>query len=306
MAKDAAVTQMDRNDLRVCAVIVAFHPDSEFETRLLALASQVGGLIVVDNTPASERRRHIVVSARFDGHALVIESEDNLGVAAALNQGLNQALQWGYEWLLTMDQDSRCHFDMVNTLLSVEAACLTKPAVIGGNYQDTRNNRPKVEVGRAGEYLDQKTVITSGCLVKAHFAMAIGGFREDYFIDQLDHEFCLRVRANGGRVVISRRPVMLHSVGEAGGVRLPIVGELPSHSPLRKYYIARNSLVTIIDYWGKEPSWCVRRAVRLVLGLCLMSTLEQQRIVKVRAFFAGIVDALTRQMGPCRRKLFET
>jgi rhamnosyltransferase len=154
--------------------------------------------------------------------------------------------------------------------------------------------------GASGEYLDQKTVITSGTLVDAPFARSIGGLREDYFIDQLDHEFCLRARAHGGRVVISREPLMEHSVGEAGGAWLPWVGPLPKHSPVRKYYVARNSLVTIARYWRTEPDWCLRRATRLLVGLPLMAVLERQRIAKVRAFFAGITDALRGRMGPCR------
>ncbi len=295
------MTGLQTNRATVCAVIVAFHPDSEFETRLLALVPQVGALVVVDNTPATDRQRHIIVPAVADGHVLVIENENNLGVATALNQGLNQALQWGCEWLLTMDQDSHCYSDMVHTLLRVEAACLPKPAVIGGNYLDTRNNKPKVKVGNDGDFLDQKTVITSGCLVDARFAKGIGGFRDDYFIDQLDHEFCLRSRAHGGRVVISCKPVMMHSVGEVGGVWLPLLGHLPNHSPLRKYYVARNSLVTISTYWRIDPEWCLRRLIRLLSGFLLMVTLEQQRPPKVRAFVGGVADGWRRYMGPCRR-----
>ena len=190
---------------------------------------------------------------------------------------------------------------MVRTLLHVHAACVPPAVVIGGNYLDTRNSKTKVSVGADGEFLDQKTVITSGCLVDACFAQTIGGFRDDYFIDQLDHEFCLRARTHGGKVVISRKPVMTHSVGEMGGAWLPLLGELPNHAPLRKYYVARNSLLTIAAYWRREPDWCLRRALRLIGGMFLMVTLEGQRGVKVRAFAAGIADALAGRMGPCRR-----
>ena len=230
---------------KVCAVVVAFHPDDEFESRLIDVLPQISALVVVDNTPAEVRRHSIVMPVEGNKPVCLIENTDNLGVAAALNQGLKQALEWNCGWLLTLDQDSHCYPDMVRTLLHVHAACVPPPVVIGGNYLDTRNDKTKVSAGADGEFLDQKTVITSGCLVDARFAQRIGGFREDYFIDQLDHEFCLRARSHGGKVVISRKPVMTHSVGEAGGAWLPLLGYLPNHSPLRKYYVARNSLVTI-------------------------------------------------------------
>lgn len=285
---------------KICAVVVAFHPDGEFESRLIDVLLQISALVVVDNTPAGVRQHTIAMPAEGDKPACLIENTDNLGVAAALNQGLKQALEWNCGWLLTLDQDSHCYPDMVRTLLHVHAACVPPPVVIGGNYLDTRNDKTIVPNGADGEFLDQKTVITSGCLVDARFAEAIGGFREDYFIDQLDHEFCLRVRACSGRIVISRKPVMAHSVGEAGGAWLPLLGHLPNHSPLRKYYVARNSVATITNYWRTEPAWCLRRMIRLFLGLLLMATLEQQRLTKLLAFSAGITDAIRHRMGPCR------
>lgn len=287
-------------ETKVGAVIVAYHPDAEFKTRLMDLLPQVSLLVVVDNTPAEAGRHSIELPPEIGRSILLIENHENLGVGKALNQGLNKALDCGCDWLLTLDQDSHCYPDMVDTLLGVKAACTSPPTVIGGNYLDTRNGKTKVPVGAEGEFLNQKTVITSGCLVDARFAQSIGGFREDYFIDQLDHEFCLRVRAHGGRVVISRRLVMEHSVGEIGGAWLPLLGRLPNHSALRKYYVARNSLATIADYWRSEPNWCLRRAIRLALGLLLMALLERQRLAKVRSFLAGVADAMRGRMGPCR------
>ncbi len=174
--------------------------------------------------------------------------------------------------------------------------------VIGSNYLDLRNNRSKVSVGKTDEFLEQKTVITSGSLIDIRLAIAIGGFREDYFIDQVDHEFCLRARRNGNKVVISRKVVMNHSVGNAGGVRLPFLGVMPNHPPLRKYYIARNSTVTILSYWRNDPQWCLRRMTRLLLGFGFMSVMEKQRLRKIHAFMFGILDGLRKRMGPCRRK----
>ncbi len=167
-------------------------------------------------------------------------------------------------------------------------------------------HRAKVPAGADGEFLEQRTVITSGSLIDAVFARAIGGFREDYFIDQLDHEFCLRARSCGGWVVITRKPVMEHSVGEAGGAWIPFLGRLPNHPPLRKYYIARNSVVTIAEYWRREPDWCLRRLVRLLMGALSMLFLEKHGYSKIRAFACGVADGLRGSMGSCRRKwLFE-
>ena len=286
----------------VCAIVVAYYPDEKFDERVQTLLPQVAQVVVVDNTPDESRNIRIKKDFQNSAKLHVIENPNNLGIAAALNQGLEYAKNNGFMWILTLDQDTQCFPDMVETLLNVSKTCKPTPLVIGGNYLDPRSRRTKVPDGEAAAFLEQKTVITSGSLVDTGLATAIGGFRADYFIDQVDHEFCLRARARGHRVIISCKPVMTHSVGSPGGARLPFLGVLPNHSPVRKYYIARNTVVTIADYWRQEPVWCLRRLTRLLLGLGEMALLEKDRFSKVRAFAGGVMDGVGRRMGPCQRK----
>lgn len=286
--------------MNVCAVVVTYFPDEGFEARLQTILPQVAKLVIVDNTPGTITLSPDLI-AMWGERLHCIANHANRGVAAALNQGLEYALRQDYPWVLTLDQDTQCYPSMVTILGGVYVNCSPRPAVIGSNYLDPRNHKPKVPT-QGNDCLEQKTVITSGSLVNAKIAHLIGGFREDYFIDQVDHEFCLRLRTQGCRVVISREPTMAHSVGRPGGVAVPLLGILPNHPPLRKYYIARNTVVTISAYWRQEPEWCLRRFVRLILGLGHMAVLEENRLAKVRAFSAGIADGISHRLGPCQRK----
>lgn len=282
---------------KVCAVVVAHYPDAAFESRLASIVGQVTTLVIVDNTP-DELTLSSAFKKNWGNTVHLIANHANKGIAFALNQGLKFAADARYEWLLTLDQDTQCLPDMVETLLAVAAACPFKPMVIGSNYYDPQNSRTKVPIGDTPSFLEQKTTITSGSLVDVTRAVAIGGFKDDYFIDQVDHEFCLRARAHGYRVVIGRKPTMNHSVGLSGGARLPLLGVLPNHPPVRKYYIARNTLVTVARYWHAEPLWCLKRIIKLLLGGLEMVTLETQKCNKAAAFVDGFVDALRGRMGP--------
>lgn len=301
-ARGESVNAPKPTPANVCAVVVAYCPDDGFEARLQTILPQVALLVVVDNTPEA-----ITLSSEFRatwGERLhCIANHANRGIAAALNQGLEFAGKRAYSWLLTLDQDTQCYPDMLHVLGNAYADCFPPPAVIGSNYFDPQNHRLKVKAKRHQAWLVQKTVITSGCLVDVAVALGLHGFREDYFIDQVDHEFCLRLRAHGHRIVISSKPAMEHSVGRPGGARLPFIGVLPNHQPVRKYYIARNTVVTVARYWQREPSWCLRRMVRLFLGLAEMALLEDQRLSKVRAFVWGVWDGANQRMGPCQRPL---
>lgn len=254
----------------ICAVVVAYYPDLAFESRLARLLPQVACLVVVDNTPEPITLSEELRSEWPDGRLHCISNAENRGIAAALNQGLAYALAEGYAWLLTLDQDTTCYPDMVIALGDAYAACPLAPAIVGSNYFDPSNQRCRVPPNEGEPWLEQKTVITSGSLVNSSVASALHGLRGDYFIDQVDHEFCLRARAHGYSVVITRKPVMEHSVGESGGMRLPVLGRIPKHSPLRRYYVVRNSLWTIREYASREPVWCMKRLVRLMAG-CLLT-----------------------------------
>ena len=165
---------------RVCGVVVAYFPDQEFGSRLENILPQVDTLVVVDNTPSGGCAPLLDSLKGYPTPLQLIDNQKNLGIATALNQGLAYAVSMNCTWILTLDQDTKCFPEMVRTLLQVHEACEPKPAIIGGNYLDLHNNQFAVPVGKAGEYLERKTVITSGSLVDVTVASVVGGFREDH------------------------------------------------------------------------------------------------------------------------------
>lgn len=293
---------MATQDHRICAVVTAYFPDLGFEQRIASVLPQVDVLVVVDNTPGGACKNRLRPLSIQTHRLTVIEMGDNKGIAAALNKGLEFAITSGCNLMISLDQDTHCYPDLVSTLISARAEVAPYIAVIGGNYFDARNGKFKIPEQGHQNWLKQKTVITSGCLINTAVAAKVGGFREDYFIDQVDHEFCLRLRSNGYGIAITRQPIMAHSVGEANGPRLPLLGTLPGQSPVRKYYVARNSLVTVAAYLRTDPLWCVIRFCRLVMGLLLTLMFEKNGSIKARAFLLGCLDAARYRMGPCRWK----
>lgn len=53
----------------------------------------------------------------------------------------------------------------------------------------------------------------SGSLLRLAAFEQLGDFRDDFFIDQVDNEFCLCARRNGLRVVQRRDTILLHRMG---------------------------------------------------------------------------------------------
>lgn len=289
----------------VFGVVVTYNPDHRLAAHLRALRAQVGALLVVDNASANAS---IVETTALEADCSVVLNTSNLGVAEALNQGAQAALERGAEWLATFDQDSQVPANAVGRLLAV---CATLPwredvAVLAMSHSDRGTGR---DYHRGGEILEQgngwrevRTTITSGSLVRVSAFRRIGPFDSRLFIDSVDLDYCLRCRQLGWRVVESLEVTLLHSMGDSK--RHIVLGReitLTRHSPLRRYYITRNQLEMCRRYILFDPRWVLGALWDLVATSLTVLTFEDDRVVKLRAMIAGACDFARRRFGPRRR-----
>ncbi|MCR4303660.1 MAG: glycosyltransferase family 2 protein [Gallionella sp.] len=279
-----------------CAIIVTCHPDDGFAGRLERVKSQFPLVIIVDN---GSRPAAMLRNLDRPPHIHLIENQVNLGLAAALNQGVNLAMLEGYEWVVTLDQDTILAESMLATLLDVYRKSGGGNVMIGSNYRETNRKRNFIRCADAEtSFRKRKTLITSGTLAPLSLFKTIGLFREDYFIDSVDHEFSLRARAHGCRILISCRPVMEHSIG-AHAEKASRLRQFMSfnHSPARKYYIARNVIATVKSYFLQEPVWSMRQGWRLLSDFASILLFEDEKLKKSTAFMVGLAHGISGRMG---------
>lgn len=298
MASEAATAQTVKraSKVDVCAVVVTYHPDPGFPDRLARIRPQVGRVVVVDNGSSPPAREMLRNAAGPDVDLIL--NDINLGVATALNQGVGHARDRSYRWTLTLDQDSVVEPFLVEALLEAYDAFPARDlvAVVGSNYFDEKRGKTfKRESPAFPPYLEQTTVITSGSLISVDAYGRIGPFRDDFFIDHVDDEYCLRAQAMGCKVILCRRPVIRHSIGGAVGKR--ILGRTvwsSNHSTVRRYYMARNFLWVARKYFSYRPGWVALHAFRHAGFLLLMVLLEKERWGKIESSARGIRDGLRR------------
>jgi rhamnosyltransferase len=300
---------MNRND--VCAIVVTYHPDGEFPERVGRIAPQVGALVVVDNGSDAAQVRMLRELTANPLMTLVLNSE-NLGVARALNIGIERAEALGYLWVLLLDQDSCVTADLLEALFAVYASYPHKEqlAVIGSGFSDV--NRPSRQAGTgsldrappderdAHPWAEVESVITSGSLIPLAAHAKVGPFREEFFIDYVDSDYCFRARTKGFRVIKARQSLMSHAIGAASEHSVLWMNKwTTNHSPDRRYYIARNDTVMLREYghyafglWAlKSFSRCFRLCKRILLY-------EQMKTSKVIAVIQGWWDGIRGHMGP--------
>jgi rhamnosyltransferase len=287
---------------QVCAVLVTFHPDSGFPARLNRIVPQVGATVIVDNGSSEAGSKML---RELSAGPSVIFNSANLGIARALNIGVERALADGYSWALLLDQDTEVDEDMVDRLLAIHASGLgERVAVIGSRFRDTTGlsiDTRRLDA-RSEHWEEVESVITSGSLLSLRAYAAIGPFRDEFFIDYVDTEYCFRARAAGYRVIETLRPLMSHTLGAPTSHKLLWARQwTTNHSPDRRYYIARNNTVLLREYGtsGRGP-WQWKSIVRCFRLCKRIAYFEQDKIRKILAVGQGWWDGVRGKMGPRR------
>ena len=280
-----------------CAIIVAYCPDAHFPDRLEKVVAQFSLTIIVDNASSDPSAKMLRILSATP-NVVLLTNTSNLGIAAALNQGLMLALERDFEWGLTLDQDTLVYPDLRDTLSTIYVNNDMGDIIAGGNYWNVHRRKNFISCSPGKAAVERTTLITSGTLLSIALVKRIGGFREDYFIDSVDHEFCLRARAHGCRILMCCKPVMSQSIGVAKEQNGWISGLASfNHSPFRKYFIARNATATIKSYFFREPAWAVRQVCRLVFDFASILLLEHDKGKKVQAFLVGLAHGVIGKMG---------
>jgi len=231
-----------------------------------------------------------------------VQSGGNAGLAAALNTGLTRSRERGFAWCLLIDQDTVVDEELLAGLAEAYTAYPLKDKIglLVPNYRSPGGARLAYYQGAVCQTV--ATAITSGSLVPLSVVKRLGGMREPFFIEGIDIEFSLRVRAAGLHVVATGRPLMTHGAGATEERRLfgrtVLVGH---HPPWRCFLQYRNLTWTLLRYGQIDLAWTRQTLFAMLKRICLVCLFERQRCAKLwamlRGTLVGIGQALQRNEG---------
>lgn len=280
---------------KVAAIIISYNPDNNLLDSINLLINQVEKIIIVDNGSESQKKKNINLIKDIDNKKIeVIFNEENLGIATALNIGVKEALNQGYNWILTMDQDSKASSNMVEKMFEVYSTIDESerkdilsifPNFVDERIQSIEENSEM----NAYEYVDAD--ITSGNLLRAEVFDKVGFFDDSLFIDLVDTDFCMRLNEKNIKMIKVRDAILYHSLGESQSVK-SIFGKFntSNHSALRRYYMTRNRFYTWEKYkdlnsftLNRDKKLFKKEFIKIILG-------EKDKINKIKMVFKGYKD----------------
>jgi rhamnosyltransferase len=283
----------------VCAVVVTYHPDQDFPRRVDAILPQVGHVVIVDNG-SNPQAVALIEAFSQNLRATVVRNTVNQGLAKALNQGIAKASELGFTWVFTLDHDTLVTSDCIEKVVSTlsQYPNLREVGIVGCNYENRTTGELCRQPRLQKPWDEVRTVITSGSLMPVSLFHEIGPVRESFFIDGLDFEYCLRARGRGYRVLFSLPVGMIHNEGEKTRHKLLFWKFVThNHSPLRRYYIFRNGVRLIQEYWLKESKWVLGEIRNLLKEFIAVILFESGKLAKLRALLKGIGHALLGKFG---------
>jgi len=194
---------------KVLAGIVSYNPDiNRFKENIKQVLEQVNKVVIFDN--ASRNFEEIKILVDKIPNVVLINNQSNDGIATALNKIMEYADNQGYNWVLSLDQDSIIDKNMVRSFekfMNDENVGMICPFVI-----DSRRRYMRYEF--EDELDEQEMCITSGSMTSVEVWKKVARFDDWLFIDLVDNDFCKRLRLYGYKIIRVNKVLLNQEFGK--------------------------------------------------------------------------------------------
>ncbi|MCI5606730.1 MAG: glycosyltransferase [Treponema sp.] len=270
--------------------IILFYPTEENLLKIIKL-SEIVKILIVDNSDND------IFYINNNSNIDYVKLYKNHGIAHALNIACKKAIEQGYDWCVTLDQDSEISETYLNALHSFNQNEINvKIGVLAPQYISNE----KLIINTSEKFSIKNEVITSGSCINLNAYKEIGGFRNDFFIDAVDFAYCWDLRKKGYKIIQMNYVFINHHLGEYNyeyKIKNKHIASITNHSALRKYYIVRNNLTLRREYKQIFPKECKLIKKKLFHLLLKVVIFENNKLKKIKAMFLGFKDYKHNRMG---------
>jgi len=297
----------------IASVTVLYNGADVLPRQLHALKRQTRKLdemIVVDNASSDDSVR--LLKADFP-EVTILNQPKNTGVGGGFSVGLDYAAtRKSHDWIWLLDQDSLPADDSLERLLEafddlgdqadsvaiLASMCTNAKAKLGYPplvWRHGLRNPPVNTRHQPIAFAD--SVISSGTLLRREAVEKVGLPRSDFFMDFVDHEYCLRLRRHGYKIAVVPASRFEHAIGEPCRIRvLGFEKSWSNHVPWRKYYMTRNEIFTV---WKYDPDWRTKcrvtlRMLRHATGILLFG---KDKLACLAMMYRGFADGRAGRLG---------
>jgi len=271
--------------VKLAGMVTLYNPTDEDIKNINSYINDIDVLYVIDNTEGKSNEDRLPKNKKIKYYF----KNENVGVATALNEAARLAIKDGYKYLLTNDQDTFFRENVIKEMKKdIETHDMSNIGIVTP-WHNTKLMDKKPDT----KYDDPHDVMTSGNILNLDVWKKIGGFKDWFFIDGIDIEYCINLHKNGFKILRDNDLIIDHNLGDIFYKKLP--GRLylcTNHAAIRRYYIMRNYHY-IFDMYkdNKEEigylySLIVQR--HNIIGVLLFE--KKDKFKKIRNYIRGYKD----------------
>ncbi|MEO8161740.1 MAG: glycosyltransferase family 2 protein, partial [Arenimonas sp.] len=288
----------------LATITVSYNPEPALLAAQLAQLPAAALKVLVDNASGVSLRAQLrsLVAGRAD--VLLVENETNVGLAAAINQGVARAAAHrpGCAFVLLLDQDTEPGSGGAEALFAAWEplrAAHPRLGAIGPRLLDVDTGLEHGFHQVAGWRWSRRFPVEeaalavaningSGLLMPMALFRELGGLREDFFIDHVDTEWSFRLLAAGRELYGLPGVRFRHRMGEKT-IRFWMLGwrVWPYRSPARHFFLFRNT-VRLLRTPGVPAVWKLWAPVKLAATLAAHLAFDAARWPQLTQMLRGL------------------
>ena len=276
-------------EFKLSAVVITYYPIIDnLVINIKRYIDFVDKLIIWENTPIYDREKYRVLINGYQDKIVFLGTKQNEGIAYALNRSVEWSIENKFTHILTMDQDSywdnfEFYKQKILKFFNVSGIGIFAPVI----YENQKRSFPELT------YV--KNAITSGSVYALDMIKEIGLFREDFFIDAVDLEYCYWAKQNGYNSVVLGDSYLKQEYGNVLKHKfLKKTYFTSNYSAFRIFHIVRNH----IFLWKEYPELSGFEKKRIIQVYILrrlkeVVLFEKDKAIKVLSVFKGILYGLS-------------
>lgn len=288
--------KMVNNQKNVAGVVVLYNPQTDIIENIKSYINQLDQLFIINN---SNSNMTLDFTQQLTSDKIrIINNKENMGIAVALNQGVQLALSNNFKYLLTMDQDSKISSNFVHDALykfeNQDDIGIVCPTIVYNSNPVKKHTIAKSRIA-----------ITSGSLLNLSIINSIGGFDENLFIDYVDYEYSLRLLSKQFKILQLENAFLYHNLGNMAKVKFLWMTFFPTnHSPERLFYRTRNRFYVYKLYSESFKDFIFKDKLHFLKELFKILLLENNKLKKFIMVQRGYKSYKRKNYGRYSDKIF--
>lgn len=279
-------------------IVILYYPTENIKSQIEVYINNFDKLYLYDNSNIKSEWLNEFVKKE---NVIYLYSGVNKGISSALNDVVEAAYCDGYEYLVTMDQDSIFYEnDIIRMKEKVIELQDGKTAIVTTNFNKMYWKGKQIIYSKPVRKIENDTEvlyhITSGNflylpLVKELFPL------DNYFIAFVDYDLDFLLNRKGYRIIVVGECIISQQIGNKIKASKLLQMGFTDMLPIRYYYLMRNNLYFSRKFRDIPEAIKFARSRRYRYYLKLLLS-EKCKITKIKMMYRGYKDFKKGMMGP--------